>query len=124
MKKNYFLSILFFVVGIYSGFAQKISSEKGLTTATFQVPEGKIKIYLPDDLRTGDIISGTVVAEPDGKNEKQIKKNADKLVKYIIDFNFYCQKLNCQSGSYCCPLPERLYNQRSYPCLELLVDSC
>ncbi|HRB40989.1 MAG TPA: hypothetical protein PKX86_09805, partial [Bacteroidia bacterium] len=53
---------LFLLVPASIIWAQKISSEKGLTTATFNTPNGVIKVYLPDDIRQGDIISGTVVS--------------------------------------------------------------
>lgn len=53
--------------------AQIISSEKGLTTAEFILSEGKIKIYLPEDIRQGDHISGTVVMEAAGNTEKEKK---------------------------------------------------
>ncbi len=64
--------------------AQKITQEKGLTTAVFNLPQGKIKVYLPDDIRQGDVISGTVTATPDGKNEKQLERNLSELIKYSI----------------------------------------
>ena len=44
--------------------AQTISSQKGLTTAAINTPQGTITIYLPDDIRPGDHISGTVSANP------------------------------------------------------------
>ncbi|HLG39106.1 MAG TPA: hypothetical protein VI461_05530, partial [Chitinophagaceae bacterium] len=67
--------------------AQTISSQKGLTTAIFSTARGKIKIYLPDDIRPGDIISGKIVAEPIGKNAKQIEKNQSELAEYSIGIN-------------------------------------
>ncbi len=87
MMKNYLLFIYVSAISIFPGFAQTITSQKGLTTVTFNVPEGKITIYLPDDIRSGDIISGTVSAEPGGKNAKQVQKKGDKLTRYFIDFN-------------------------------------
>ena len=67
--------------------AQKISSEKGLTTALFNMSQGVIKIYLPDDIRSGDIISGRIIAEPLGNNAKQVAKNLAELKKYSVSFN-------------------------------------
>lgn len=45
---------------------------KGLTTAVFPTQYGIVKVNLPDDIRPGDMISGTVVAESKGNNAKQI----------------------------------------------------
>lgn len=84
--KNYLLFIYVSAISVCPVFAQTITSEKGLTTVTFNLPEGKIHIYLPDDIRSGDLISGTVSAEPGGKNAKQFQKNGNKLTSYFIDF--------------------------------------
>lgn len=78
---------LFLLVPASIIWAQKISSEKGLTTATFNTPIGVVKVYLPDDIRQGDIISGTVVSEPSGNNARQKEKNLAELKKYSINFN-------------------------------------
>ena len=66
---------LFLLIPASITWAQKISSEKGLTTAVFQTQYGKIKVYLPDDIRPGDMISGTILTEPKGNNTKQTKKS-------------------------------------------------
>lgn len=49
--------------------------------ANFISPQGTIKVYLPDDMAAGDVISGTVLAEPSGKNDKERKKNLAELLK-------------------------------------------
>ena len=64
--------------------AQTISSQKGLTTAVFNVAPGNIKVYLPDDIRPGDIISGTVIAEPNGVTDKEKNKNSQSLQQYKV----------------------------------------
>lgn len=64
--------------------AQTISSQKGLTTANFTTKFGTIKVYLPDDIRPGDHISGTIIAEPSGKNAAQTGKNLSELKKYKV----------------------------------------
>jgi hypothetical protein len=58
--------------------------DKEQTQTTFTVPKGKITVYLPDDMRVGDMISGTVTATPSGKDEKEQKKNLAELLKYKI----------------------------------------
>jgi hypothetical protein len=62
-------------------------SECGLHIIEFETPYGKIYVNLPDDMAMGDIISGTLSAEPAGKKEKDRDKNMDLLKGYIIDIN-------------------------------------
>jgi hypothetical protein len=71
--------------------AQSISLQKGLTTAVFPTQYGNIKIYLPDDMQPGDMISGTVLCEPAGNNARQQQKNLAELITYSlsIDGNTY-----------------------------------
>lgn len=69
------------------GFVEPIESEvrSGLRVTTFAAPQGKIRVYLPDDIAAGDTISGTVFAEPSGKTEEERKKNGDTLNGYVVD---------------------------------------
>ena len=78
---------LFLLVPASITWAQKISSEKGLTTAVFEMPQGKIKIYLPDDIRPGDVISGALIIEPFGNNPTTISKNLIELNKTSVNIN-------------------------------------
>lgn len=86
MKRNFILAVLF------SGFlfftpdtnAQTITQEKGLTTAEFYTPRGNIRIYLPDDIRQGDVISGRIKTEAIGNNAKQISKNLSELLQHSL----------------------------------------
>lgn len=75
---------LFLLVPASITCAQTISSQKGLTTAVFNLQQGIIKVYLPGDIRPGDIISGRIVAEPVGKNAKQTRINLAELNNYSI----------------------------------------
>ena len=54
----------------------------GVVRKETNLKEGKIIIYLPDDIRAGDMISGTVVTEPNGKTEKEKRKNRELLLNY------------------------------------------
>jgi hypothetical protein len=85
-KINQFSAVLslFLLVPASIIWAQTISSQKGLTTAVFPTQYGDVKVYLPDDIRPGDHISGTLVAEPKGNNERQTEKNLAELKKYSI----------------------------------------
>jgi hypothetical protein len=57
----------------------------GLNTTTFDTPQGKIKVNLPDDATAGDTLSGTVFAYPAGKTAKQQAKNEDELNGYVVE---------------------------------------
>ena len=81
----HFTAVLFcFFFISKNSIAQTISSQKGLTTAVFNMPQGNIKVYLPDDIRPGDVISGTVLAEPNGNTEKEKNRNGQSLQKYKV----------------------------------------
>ncbi|MBK7377011.1 MAG: hypothetical protein IPJ02_16125 [Chitinophagaceae bacterium] len=87
MKQNCLLLAFLFFAGLHPLFAQTISTQKGLTTASFNLPEGTITVYLPDDIRAGDLVSGTVLAVAGGKNARQTRKNLSALKKYSIEFD-------------------------------------
>lgn len=87
MKQNYLLFVILFFGAFHFASAQTISSQKGLTTAVFNLPEGTITVYLPDDIRPGDNISGTVLAIASGKNSRQVGKNLSALKKYAVEFD-------------------------------------
>ena len=40
---------------------------------------GNVKVYLPDDMRAGDTISGTLVTEPKGNTPEEVAKNKNEL---------------------------------------------
>ncbi len=75
---------LFLLVPASITWAQTVSSQKGLITIIFKVSQGTVKVYLPDDIRPGDIISGTFRAEPSGKNAGQTGRNLAELRKYSL----------------------------------------
>lgn len=61
------------------------ATERGLHTATFELPQGSVTVNMPDDMAAGDVISGTVIAEPSGKNETERARNQDELSGYVVD---------------------------------------
>lgn len=90
MKRNKFfsvVSVLFLLVPASITRAQTISAQKGLTTALFDLPQGTIKVYLPENIRPGEINSGRILAGPVGNNKKQIEKNLAELKKYSVSIN-------------------------------------
>jgi hypothetical protein len=56
----------------------------GLQTAEFTTPNGKVTVYLPSDIRAGDTISGTVVAQPNGKTEAERSVNMSALRGVVV----------------------------------------
>ena len=61
--------------------------ESAVRTIILNAARGKIKVFLPSDIAAGDTVSGTVIAEPSGKDEKEKQKNADELNGYVIEVN-------------------------------------
>jgi hypothetical protein len=57
----------------------------GLLVTTFNTANGRIILNLPDDMRAGDTISGTVVTEPKGTTPEEKTKNQEKLNNYFLD---------------------------------------
>jgi hypothetical protein len=56
----------------------------GLQTATFDMPQGKLRLNLPDDMTAGDTITGTVIPEPKGSTEDERNTNRDVLNGYVV----------------------------------------
>ncbi len=56
-----------------------VVTANGLHRASFETIYGRVIVNLPDDIRAGDTISGTVVVEPKGNTEDERKNNAAKL---------------------------------------------
>src|SRR5262245_40016515 len=51
--------------------------ENNYAKVPFKTAEGAISVFLPDDMAAGDHITGTVIVEPTGKNDKE--KNLNRL---------------------------------------------
>ena len=79
---------LFLLIPASITWAQTFTSStrtiNGIVEGNYSTPQGNIKVYLPDDIRPGDMISGMVVPEPFGKNEKERAKNLKELIKYSV----------------------------------------
>jgi hypothetical protein len=67
------------------GFAVAGEVAGGLNTTTFETPRGKIYVNLPDDLSAGDTLSGTVVAQAEGEDEKTRTQNQGELAGYVVE---------------------------------------
>jgi hypothetical protein len=57
----------------------------GLHSVTFRLPQGTVRAFFPDDLAAGDVISGTVLADPAGATEAARQANAGELNGYVVD---------------------------------------
>jgi hypothetical protein len=56
-----------------------------LSVTAISVPEGTVRVRLPDDMAAGDTISGTVVEEPAGSTDAERNKNAATLDGYVVE---------------------------------------
>jgi len=92
----YWLSLFAVAVLLFfarSGATQKAPSKdsstvetaNGLTVVTFALDPGTIIVNLPDDMRAGDTISGTVVAEPKGQTPEERARNMTVLSGYVVE---------------------------------------
>lgn len=68
-----------------TGYRVDSNSADGLYVTSFTTPQGQIKVNLPDDMAAGDTISGTVVAQPTGKDETERAQNLFKINEYVIE---------------------------------------
>jgi hypothetical protein len=68
-----------------AGAAVEVRTELGLHAAVFNVPQGQIRVNVPDDMAAGDTISGTVFAEPAGTAPVAREQNKSELAGYIVD---------------------------------------
>src|ERR1043166_4988578 len=60
--------------------------ENGLQRLLFAFPEGRLVVNIPDDIRPGDTISGTVSTEPAGADPSEKARNQGVLSGYVVDF--------------------------------------
>ncbi len=57
----------------------------GLDLLRFSTPQGQVAVWLPDDIRAGDTISGTVITTPAGRSDAERTANSDTLSGYVVD---------------------------------------
>jgi hypothetical protein len=66
------------------GLNSESSTAGGVSTTTFTTPQGRLIVYLPGDMATGDTISGTVVPEPNGQTAEERARNLTALNQYQL----------------------------------------
>lgn len=64
-----------------------VKTAGGLTTVTFYLERGELTVNLPDDIRAGDTISGTVVADPKGQTKEERANNQSVLQGLVIEID-------------------------------------
>jgi hypothetical protein len=84
--------------------ATKSETGFGLHTATFEMPHGRIKVNLPDDMAAGDTISGTVLGDPAGKTEEERRRNTDELNGYVVEIDNARTTVNQKSFKWAVPV--------------------
>ncbi len=62
------------------------ASISGIVVTDFEAPQGRIRVYLPDDMRAGDTISGTVYVEPKGTGTDR-EANAKVLSGLVVSID-------------------------------------
>jgi hypothetical protein len=65
--------------------APSTETTSNLSVTSISVPEGTVRVRLPDDMAAGDTISGTVVEEPAGSTDTERSRNAATLDGYVIE---------------------------------------
>lgn len=84
---SFLIMTLFFSVPSFSqqGNPATTTENNGLRTVEFTTPNGKVTVILPAESCSNDIISGTILTNPKGKNERQKTKNRNVLNGYVVD---------------------------------------
>lgn len=75
----------------------------GLSAVQFQTKNGALRVNLPDDAACGDTISGTVVLDPKGRDEREQGRNEDELNGYVVEVAE--QKAPARLGEFKCLMP-------------------
>jgi hypothetical protein len=57
----------------------------GLRETKFSTPAGTLTLYLSDEMAPGDSLTGTVVAQPSGKNDTEREKNRSALENFAVN---------------------------------------
>ena len=77
---------------LLSGLTIPSSSEdaaNGVRVVDFKVPEGRVKVFLPDDIAAGDTVSAAIRAYPSGSTQTIKNNNLNTLNSFIIETSFF-----------------------------------
>jgi len=70
-----------------AGTVTQNTTANGLNTVTFDTVSGRVTVNLPADVRAGDTISGTVIAEPKGQTKEEQSKNLGVLEGLVLEID-------------------------------------
>ena len=87
MLRSDIIKLLLFAVIVFicvDSSAQKMTQEKGLTTANFVSDNGTVFIYVPVNIKAGDQVTTGFSLEAVGRNDKQKQKALDELKKSVV----------------------------------------
>lgn len=76
--------ILFFVLLFFNANSQTVSSVNGVHAISFEIEEGSMYVYLPENIVKEKTFSGTISIFPKGTTKRQQSKNLEKLKMYKI----------------------------------------
>lgn len=81
-----FLFVFLFAIPVITAQPPTIdqTTDNNLQTVNVSFPSGNLIVYLPKKMHAGDRISGTVMAEPSGKKEKEAVKNGTYLQGCVV----------------------------------------
>lgn len=66
------------------GYKTEFDSTRGLLLVNLTTPQGVLKVSLPDDMRAGDTVSGSVIPEPNGQTKEERARNRAGLNQYQL----------------------------------------
>jgi hypothetical protein len=73
------------IKGLDEEFKTSSTARGGVKTVTFDSPQARVIVNLPDDMMAGDTISGTVVAEPRGNREEERSEHLEELRGCVVE---------------------------------------
>jgi hypothetical protein len=86
--------------------AAQNNSNNQLVIHEINTSKGIITVNLPSNIYAGDVISGTVISKPSGKNAKKQQNNAKIIEGYVFDTNE--SEINVSDGFIKLQIPEDL----------------
>jgi len=88
-NKNYILKIFLLFIGIFCSLQiaaqNNLQNDQKILKHKFNTSNGKITVFLPAQISSGDVISGKVIYKPSGNNDKKRQKNANIFNGYFIE---------------------------------------
>lgn len=111
MRAGVVVSLLLALVVIGGGgsnaIAQEVetTTEAGVHTTTFTLPEGEVLVFLPADVAAGDRVSGAVYVTAAGESDNAVARNRAKLRNYVLEVGDWAMALD-NNGTLSLLLPE------------------